>query len=435
MSRSADPILDAALSLSALGVGVHWLWGKSKKPIDDGWSTAPVATPESLSRTYRIGYNVGVRPGEFSDAGGAFLHVLDLDVRDEAKASEPYAWLDQHWPEWRKFPTVQSGSGGSSRHVYFFLDKPYRSRMCARSTEHCMYRDRKVWAWQIEVYGSGKQIAAPPSIHPDTGLPYKWLTPLDLDAIDLGCTPMVDAKLIQSWGSHIPSNVQSDLTFEEKPKLGLTIDEAREIVFKLPLEDFCEDRQGWFTTGMAIRHEFGDTEEAYDLWADFSMQSDKFNEDEQRKVWNSFRGSANPIRMATLKAEARKVEIAEMFEELGDDEGDAENDIFPENYTEKRINSPALIARTTINAARSLLVPDPNWSQKLDLNEESHIKATLHNLTLIIRNDPRTRSLAALNEFTQEVVQRGQPGRFKMKRKVRRARSSSTAPSGTSETP
>ena len=38
------------------------------------------------------------------------------------------------------------------------------------------------------------------------------------------------------------------------------------------------------------------------------------------------------------------------------------------------------------------------------------MKPTLHNLRLIVENDPWTRKVPAYNEFTQEIVQRGSPG-------------------------
>jgi hypothetical protein len=46
----------------------------------------------------------------------------------------------------------------------------------------------------------------------------------------------------------------------------------------LPLEEYCEDRDGWLQVGMALHHEFGGDEAGYQLWKEFSEQSDKFDE-------------------------------------------------------------------------------------------------------------------------------------------------------------
>ncbi|MBV9569775.1 MAG: bifunctional DNA primase/polymerase [Alphaproteobacteria bacterium] len=315
--RALDSILDAALSLSTIGFAVHWLRPNDKVPVDKGWPNAPIQTPESLRRSYRAGFNVGIRPGSYSHVGGAFIHVLDLDVREEAKAAEAYAWLDKSWPEWRRAPTVQSGSGGSSRHVYFFLDKPCRSKQIARSTEHTNYAGKSPWCWEIAIYGSGKNIVVPPSIHPITGKPYRWLKALDFDAIELGCAPTLSAELVQSWGA-LPSDDRNHIPSDNK--LGLTIKEAKRILDKLPFEEWGEDRGKWVTAGMCLHNEFG--ESGYDLWCEWASQSSKFDETDSRRVWKSFNGSPNPLSMATLKAAAYAVEIAEMFDELPADEED-----------------------------------------------------------------------------------------------------------------
>jgi putative DNA primase/helicase len=317
----SDPILDAALSLAAAGIAVHWLRPKDKIPTDPGWSNAPIYTVDSLKRSYRRGNNVGVRPGEPSDVGGIFLHVMDVDVRDPASANEAYGWLDQHWPHWRDFPTVLSGSGGSSRHIYFFLHRAHRSKLLARSDEHCIYRGRKVWKWQNEIYGSGKNIVAPPSIHPDGGK-YRWLIPLDLDLLELGCAPIVKEELLRSWMPK-PLDVVDHLPNDNR--LGLSIKEIKDILSKLPFDEWVEDRNGWVRCGLALHHEMG-AEDGYPVWCEWASQSSKFDEDDSRLVWRSFSGKTEaPFRMASLKAAARATEIAGMFDELGDDPGDEED--------------------------------------------------------------------------------------------------------------
>lgn len=76
-----DKMLKAALDLAEKGVSVHFLKKRSKAPIEDSWSTAPTNDAERLERTYRPGYNIGIRLGKFSESNGKFLHVIDMDVR------------------------------------------------------------------------------------------------------------------------------------------------------------------------------------------------------------------------------------------------------------------------------------------------------------------------------------------------------------------
>lgn len=59
---------------------------------------------------------------------------------------------------------------------------------------------------------------------------------------------------------------------------------------------------------------------------------------------------------------------------------------------------------------------DPDWTSYLQRNEEGAIKATVHNVELIVRNDKRFRGVPGLNQFTQEVMQIGLPKRFKLRK-------------------
>jgi len=59
-------VLATGIMLAQRGDAVHWVRPRSKAPIADGWSTAPVATITTLRQTYRPGYNVGVRCGHWS---------------------------------------------------------------------------------------------------------------------------------------------------------------------------------------------------------------------------------------------------------------------------------------------------------------------------------------------------------------------------------
>src|SRR5439155_13166998 len=67
-------------------------------------------------------------------------------------------------------PTVLSGSGNGSRHLWFACPAdalPPKANVTIRNAE----------GWKLEVLSTGKQIVAPPSIHP-SGQPYRRLTPL-----------------------------------------------------------------------------------------------------------------------------------------------------------------------------------------------------------------------------------------------------------------
>jgi hypothetical protein len=427
---SSAPILDVIRPFVNAGWAVHWLHPRKKRPIGDDWPNKPVATYDDLVRSYRAGNNVGVRLGEPSRLPLGFLHVIDMDIRDASLAAEAWAALVELFPavDFLTYPSVVSGSGGESRHLYFICPVALKGKTLARSTTFKMVfdpekgRDVRKSDWEIELFGTGKQVAMPPSIHPDTGLPYLWERPFDLDALEFGIGPIISDADAEYAG--IIADERDDGTHNTN-RFGMSIDEAREILNDLPLDDWCEIRQGWLDVAMALKHEFGD--DGFALWDEFSKQSKKYDVRTQRSVWKSIRNRTNrPIRMATLLQAAKEVRRQSWFDEVDGFDDVATYPSVPSIVAELSDNdllgglsapvSPSTPATgaddidnigTPGNETRTL-----KWDQLLDYvdGKPSVLKPTLHNLELIIKNDPRLVGLPQLNEFTQETVQRRQPG-------------------------
>jgi hypothetical protein len=85
----------------------------------------------------------------------AWLWALDIEAEHRAEAE---AWLDQHAPGWRDGLVVETGGGGV--HVYCLAPGAVRTRHCP-------------WG---EIRGEGALCVLPPSVHPETGRPYRWLS-------------------------------------------------------------------------------------------------------------------------------------------------------------------------------------------------------------------------------------------------------------------
>ncbi|MDP3961293.1 MAG: VapE family protein [Pseudorhodobacter sp.] len=60
----------------------------------------------------------------------------------------------------------------------------------------------------------------------------------------------------------------------------------------------ADDRDQWLKIGMALHSEFGGSDTAFDLWSNWSKQSEKFDAKDQSKKWRSFR--RNGIGIGTL---------------------------------------------------------------------------------------------------------------------------------------
>lgn len=425
-------MLEAIAPLRAAGFALHWLHPKQKRPIGAEWQKSPVASLEDLRRTYAAGNNLGVRLGEPSLTPAGFLHVFDLDIRIPDLAEEAWAKFRTIFPQLTEadFPTVASGSGGASRHVYVFSDKPFHGKKLAVSEgKHGRYdatRQKQVWSydWEIELFGTGKQVAMPPSIHPDTGKPYTWERPIDFDLLDLGIGPTIAAATIEALGAAETTTYE----FESRDPLTFEPGQLERDLDALPLTR-VDDYHDWVMLGQALHHQFGGSATGYELWLAQSKRSTKFDGKGLLKKWRGFgKNRRKPVTMATVRQWAQEARQAALIEQFDDVEDDAPAEDFddllgggsPDPFDDVLGGSDDG-ADDFLSLTETLKPADPetaNWVSLLHLNEESAIKPTLHNLRLIVENDVWTRGVAAFNEFTQEIVQRGIPG----KKAPRRAR-------------
>lgn len=204
-------LLNQVKPLYEQGFALLWLYPKSKRPIGDDWQTGPRKHIDILKKTFNERNNVGVRfgtPSKFKD--DSYLCALDCDVKssDPKHLKEMQAALMKFCPSHEFAPRVLSGRGGGSCHFYFRTRDPQTSFKALRSQQKVKvympstnpsdsdskelspeeiklgYRMRL--AWEVDVYGEGKQAVLPPSIHPDTMKAYAWEAPLrDYEAIPL----------------------------------------------------------------------------------------------------------------------------------------------------------------------------------------------------------------------------------------------------------
>lgn len=193
-------IYKEARRLHDLGLAVHWLHPRSKRPVGMGWTTGPRKSWQELEKEFKPEMNVGVRTGNASKIGERYLTVIDVDI----KSAEPHHRLEANAAVKALLgglrpPMVRSGRGGGSRHYYVVTEKPFASFNPAASTEFVKLklnkpvtrRDREILsepdieggyrmvrAWEISVMNEGRQVVVPPSRHPDTGAIYEWARPI-----------------------------------------------------------------------------------------------------------------------------------------------------------------------------------------------------------------------------------------------------------------
>lgn len=154
-------------------------------------------------------------------------------------------------------------------------------------------------------------------------LPYRWLREFDFDDIDLGLVDFIPAAVIKRvTGYEEPVEVDP----ERMKPMGLAIEHVAAYLAELPFEEWCEDRDGWFRTGMAVHHETGGSEEGFKVWANWSSKSKKFDADDAKRVWKSYKNrAARPFRMASLVAVVKDERMMREFEDVADIEDEFED--------------------------------------------------------------------------------------------------------------
>lgn len=305
--------------LYRLGFSLILLRPGKKQPLDDKWSKGPRVPLKDIKSGFAEGCNIGFRPGVTSKTeDGGYIHGIDLDIRvpeDADIAREKLRELFGH-----KFLTqcgrVVSGSGGDSRHFYFKLRRPMRAKTIAHSKEkfHCEKSGRMRWRWEIEVFGEGKQMVLPPSIHPDTKQEYRWTNlPDNLPFMEEGrLDDILDAL----------TRPISDYSEEDIAPLGMEYEDAEKVLKNLDFERWFVERDGWRNVGMALHHEFNGSKAAYRLWSQYSKKAEgSFDPVEQRYQWSTFGRNQHvrPFRMASLIKEAAAEEVRAALQPTEDD--------------------------------------------------------------------------------------------------------------------
>lgn len=432
-------VLKSVCPLVEAGASLHWLVPFQKRPILDEWSAAPRLSFSALKASYRQNANIGIRLGEPSKIGDYYLHLFDIDIRKPELEAEVWAQMFKLVPEARSLPSVISGSGGASRHLYFLSDKPFRKTNLAKSDafelvwNEAKQRHEKKRDWMIDLYGTGVQAVLPPSIHPDTGLPYIWERHLNLGSIEFGIGPIIDSPRIEQWGLRTAEALDSDdeddleTLFAQTP-LDLTEEEIEKTLADLPA-DWVDDYWMWVDVGMALHHQFEGSDEGLSIWCDWSSSYERYSEQACRDKWSSLawkprhkNDAPKTFRSLIQAANANRLSDEHDFD-LDDDPFDAAPAAtgtaiaLTSRYSlDDILNGDDVPPAPKVEPLPEILPLDPEWKQRLHLNEDGDLKSTSHNVGLIVANDIRLGGVIAFNEFLQEIVVRKSPHRVKKRR-------------------
>lgn len=299
------------------GLSIHLLKPLQKAPIANEWSTVNNNTVKSIYEDFKEypNANIGVRLGEFSKIGDYFLYVLDLDIssNDPTDIEKAYNTLETIYKDYNKLPCVRTSSK-NSRHFYFMSKVVFKSKKLAHSTKKVTVKvnneDKVKNAWEIDLMSTGRQVVIPPSIF--NGNTYQW----DRNILDYINNDSKKALMIIN-----------DLNIIEDTKpvalitvVNLTLTEIKTALDRLDI-DWLDTYEKWLSIGMALHHEYADTEheqEALSLYEEWSKKGDKYEKGATLKKWKSFTKKDGGITIGTLlytvkPTESNKIELFSKF--------------------------------------------------------------------------------------------------------------------------
>lgn len=267
-----------------------------KRYIEHGWLLVPIAPGQKGPRTkgWNLRTNCITDPDHEMRSAGlahAYSGTCAIDVDDYDRAHE---WLAERGVDLEAMfntpDAVQLSSGrvGHAKLIYQ-LPRPLCSKKVALFDKNKSALDFRC----ATAAGLTVQDVLPPSIHPDTGEPYKWV--YDEMFGDWRDLPLIPDALHQIWLSELDASARGD----DVPDKGASVEELRAL---LVYHDPDMNRDDWIKIGMAIHHETNGDLAGLDLWDEWSKGSDKYTaRSDLEAPWRSFHDTPNAITVGSLR--------------------------------------------------------------------------------------------------------------------------------------
>jgi len=240
-----------------------------KHPAIHAWNKVPLWSDEQ--------FNTMLEVGEFDYGYGLLtekLLIVDIDVRnggDESALPE----------DLQAGLVVASGSGDGSTHHYYLIPENI-----------AIHKNIKAITGIDFISSSAHFVVGIGSKH-KSGSQYKIIEG-SIEEIEQAPTWLIDL---------IKKDDRVRIKDDERGYVDISNRELFDCV--MHISDY-DDRDNWVHVGMAIHNATNGENAGFKLWADWSAQSDKYNSDDQRRVWESFKNNANPVTFATLKYMAQQ---------------------------------------------------------------------------------------------------------------------------------
>tara|TARA_R100001143_G_C3360997_1_gene135675 strand:- start:8652 stop:10568 length:1917 start_codon:yes stop_codon:yes gene_type:complete len=265
--------------------------------LEHGWRLVPITPGQKgpRKREWNKRENAITDPSVQLQSAGlahAYSGTCAIDVDDYPFARN---WLLDHGIDLdalfsaRDSVQISSGRAGHGKLLYS-LPEPLASKKIALNDEGKSALDLRC----ATANGLTVQDVLPPSIHPDTGMPYTWIYGDPLFA-HWSALPPIPPDLHKLW---VDSLVDVSNP-EHVPDKGASLDELRML---LSQQDPDMGRDDWVRVGMAIHHETDGSDAGLALWDEWSQRSDKYvSYQDCATCWRSFHDTPNAVTVGMLR--------------------------------------------------------------------------------------------------------------------------------------
>ena len=267
--------------------------------IKHGWLLVPIAPGQkgptgAASKGWNQREKCIIDPDTKMRGAGlahAYSGTCAIDVDNYPVA---HAWLAERGVDLDALfaaPDAVQISSGRADHgkLLYALPTPLTSKTVAKDENKKAALDFRC----ATATGRTMQDVLPPSIHPDTGNPYKWV--YDELLTDWRSLPMIPEVLHAIWLSELAASADLDVV----PDKGAGTDEMREL---LRHQDADMSREEWVRVGMAIHHETDGDMEGLLLWDEWSQTSNKYaGIQDLQNCWRSFHDTPNSVTVGFLR--------------------------------------------------------------------------------------------------------------------------------------
>ena len=279
-----------------------------KRPVMDEWQNFRMNASDIAK--YQS-HGIGVLTGQ-----GPFpICAIDIDVLD--------ADLAEKYSEWCRSNLgvccERIGRAPKILLVYRAEDPDWGKSASAwfASAEDANKPFKEILKHRVEILGRGQQFVAYHE-HPDTGKPYEWvdffggladfsanaLTVLTKEQIESAVQAFEEMALehglvrVKNSKARIGAKTSSELADDDDflnqvtATVGLLIDDAKRYLEFISSEDY----DTWLRVGMALHHEFGASDDALQLWNDWSAAASNYSSFEDIEYrWGTFKQTGESI--------------------------------------------------------------------------------------------------------------------------------------------